>query len=468
VEHNQEITIWRKSTLSVWLGALILCAPALVNKFPFLYADTGTYLQCGFQGIGSDIRPMTYGVFIRHASLNESLWLVIFIQCLILSWTIHMFYKYFSTHAPGIRPLIAIFILTLMTGVGEVAGMLMPDIFTPIMILSGAILLFGKYNFGWRFILLSLIFILAVACHHSNALIIIFTIISLMILRLIYYFRKRPFILLFRKYLLVSSMALVGYFAIPLIHWTYTGDFYWSRVQGIFLTNRINQMGLLKPFLDKNCPTHDYRLCPAKDSIPFDLLWSQDSPMNKSGGMRPNNDEYARMVGDFMKQPFFLKKFFIKTLENGVIQFFTIEGLIITKEHDWGYPYQVMQQILPEFIPPYRVSVQYADKWDHRPTQLFQRFLVFGSIFYLLYFFIFRNKKDELYQSKLNLGYYLLLALIANAFICAGISMVDVRFQYRVVWIIPLFAMFIFGEQFPMMVEFLKKKLAGNNSLEEK
>lgn len=42
---------------------------------------------------------------------------------------------------------------------------------------------------------------------------------------------------------------------------------------------------------------------------------------------------------------------------------------------------------------------------------------------------------------------FMILALIANAVICGGISMVDVRFQYRVIWIVPIFAMLIFGPE---------------------
>ncbi len=136
----------------------------------------------------------------------------------------------------------------------------------------------------------------------------------------------------------------------------------------------------------------------------------------------------------------------------------------MTTEREEGYHYQIFEDELPEFIPPIRRSVQFSGKWDSHPTQLAQRFLVYASFIYLLYFFLFRKTKDDITSTQLNLVRFLIIALIANAFICAGISMVDVRFQYRVVWIIPLFAIFIFTEQFPYLLLRLKTFLKGDDS----
>ena len=93
-----------KSILSVWLGAIVLCVPALQNNYPFLYPDTGTYLVCAFNNEVSEMRPLTYGLFMRHASLMESLWLVIFIQALIVSWTTHRFISTFFKTIHPVQP----------------------------------------------------------------------------------------------------------------------------------------------------------------------------------------------------------------------------------------------------------------------------------------------------------------------------------------------------------------------------
>lgn len=431
--------------LSVWLGALILCAPALLNNFPFLYADTGTYLSCGFHGTVSDIRPVTYALFIRHVSLMESLWLVILVQALIVSWSIHTFFRACSEKPVGIRPLAAILILTLTTGIGEVTGMLMPDFFTAVMILCGAILLFGKNIVRWRFALTSLLFWLAVASHHSNAYIFFFLLLTLLLLWIIRRWKRQTGAISLRGLVLTLGLALAGYFTIPVLHWTYSGEFFWSKAKSVFLTNRVNQMGLLKPFLQENCGSHDYRLCAYKDELPNEFLWDPNSPLAKTGGWAANDAEYGRMLGDFFRQPRYAKKFFIKTLENGFMQFFTFEGKVIFKEREEGYPFQVMRDVLPEFIPSIQRSLQYQDQWSSNFTNTLQRFLVFGSFLLLIYIFIFNAKVDQT-AVQASLAGYICLALLANALVCSGISMVDMRFQYRVIWLLPLFTIWLAGE----------------------
>ena len=438
-----------RSVLSVWLGAFVLCTPAFLNNFPFLYADTGTYLMAGFRGYPSDIRAMTYGIFLRHVSLMESLWLVILVQGLMVSWAIHTFYRSFSTKYLSIAPLASILVLTCMTGIGEVTGMLMPDFLAPVMILCGAILLFGENISRWRQVMAGILFVLSVACHHSHAYIFFLLLAVGAVYWAYQFFRKKPILFRSQRLLIILGLTLAGYFTIPALHYQYSGEFYWSKAKSVFLTNRINQMGLLKPFLREHCPRNTYNLCASIEDIPFDFLWDSNSPMVRSGGMAANDAEYGRMLEDFFAEPGYARKFFIRSVENGVIQFFTFEGKIIFKEREEGYPYQVFQEVWPEFIPAIRRSIQYADQWDSRFTQHIQRFLVYGGFFFCIAVLLFHWPGPGSSQMR-QLIIYILLSLLANAVICGGISMVDMRFQYRVVWLIPLIAIWVAFENYPM------------------
>jgi hypothetical protein len=89
---------------SILFGALLLLFPAFNNGYPFLYADTSTYITGGFLGAVSDFRPITYGLFVRHISLMESLWLVAFVQALIVSALIHLVFRVFSSGEPVFGP----------------------------------------------------------------------------------------------------------------------------------------------------------------------------------------------------------------------------------------------------------------------------------------------------------------------------------------------------------------------------
>lgn len=437
----------RLSIVSVLAGALILCSPALLNNFPFLYADTGTYLHCGFKGVVSEIRPMLYGLFIRHVSLMESLWLVIFVQCLIVSWTIHLFYRTFISNYINYFPLIIIVVLTLATGIGEVAGMLMPDIFTAEMLLCASILLFGRIEQTWKQVLVSILLWFSVASHHSNAYILFFLLLGWGALMLIKVLKKQVVHTSLKKLCFIGALGMVGYFTIPILHYSYSGEFFWSKGKNVFLTNRINQMGLLKPFLRENCPQNSYNLCNDIEAIPYDILWDSNSPLNKTGGWSVNDTEYGKIVGDFFQEPKYLKKFFVKTFENLFLQYFTFEGKQIYIENENGYPYAVMLDVIPEQIPIYRRSMQFADRWDSKTTQMLQRILVLCSFAYLLIILVFKPNHNDLRFQKMVCS-FLLIGLLSNALICSGISMVDIRFQYRIIWLVPFLAMMIAADQF--------------------
>lgn len=63
------------------VGAILLMIPAFINGYPIVYSDTGTYLASAFLLETPFDRPITYGLFIRLASVNGmSLWGVIFLQ----------------------------------------------------------------------------------------------------------------------------------------------------------------------------------------------------------------------------------------------------------------------------------------------------------------------------------------------------------------------------------------------------
>src|ERR1035438_4255445 len=89
-----ELLSLAKKWLFISSGALALMFYAIYNGFPILYNDTSTYLNSGFELITPADRPITYGIFIRLASLNGfSLWTVIFFQSFILSFLIFLLIK---------------------------------------------------------------------------------------------------------------------------------------------------------------------------------------------------------------------------------------------------------------------------------------------------------------------------------------------------------------------------------------
>ncbi len=437
-----------KPPVSVVIGALFLLFPAFNNRFPFLYADTATYMWGGFNGYVSDFRPITYGLFIRHVSLMESLWLVVFVQALLVSGLIHLFFRVFSTNKPGFKPLAVTGALAVTTHIGTSVGMLMPDFFAAAMVLAVAIFLYGKTLRRWDMILCGLVVWLALSSHFSHHYILLVILLTLAVRWAWLYFRKQQRVPWGRLSVLYGLMAL-AYFTIPTLHYLNGSGFRRDKASHVFLVGRINQMGLLKPFLDEHCgKTGDWNLCAYKDSLPDDFLWNGNSPVYRTGGWAANEAEYNRFLGAFFHSPMYLRKFAIKSFETAAMQFFNYEGEIVFKEREGSPPYNSIREGMPDQLSSVRLSKQYWEMWDNKVLDVVQRFLVMAGFLLLLYL-LWAPASSGCSALQVRMIGFLLLALAANALICGGVSMVDMRFQARVIWLAPLFAIWLVLEGKP-------------------
>ncbi len=432
-------------TFSILLGALLLLFPAFNNGYPFLYADTATYITGGFLGAVSDYRPITYGLFIRHVSLMESLWLVVFVQALLVSALIHLAFRVFSATEPGIRPLATIAVFTLTTHIGITTGMLMPDFLTPTAILSAGILLFAERLRRAQAVFCGFVLWLGLSAHFSNHYIFL---VILLGVGGYWAWRKWRMHSAFpiRRFWWVTGLWVLAYFTIPTLHYMHGGGFVRDKASHVFMVGRLNQMGLLKPFLQEYCgKSGNWGLCAYKDSIPDDFLWSSESPVYKTGGWAANKDDYNRVLSAFFTKPGYVRKFGIKTVETALTQFFTFEGRIIFKEREGHPPFDAIRDAMPDQVPAMRNSKQYTEQWDNHVLDVFQRFavllsfLVFAAVFW-------RTRGFQSTPAMQRMTAFVLLALAANALVCGGVSMVDMRFQARVIWLVPLFAVLVILE----------------------
>ena len=426
--------------LSILLSTIIICIPAFINNFPFIYSDTGTYLETGFSNAVSYIRPITYGIFMRHISLHQSLWLVIVVQAFIISWLIHLFTKTFFKNASPFKLVLSVSILTATTSIGVSTGMLMPDFTAPILILAPALLLFSDIKSKWRLFFIGLALWFTVAVHHSHGYILFLILLSLGFKWL--FFGKNLQFQANKRFLLVVFLLVMGYFTIPSLTYSRTGNFIGSKSANIFLMNRINQMGLLKSFLDKQCPTKQYPICQYKDNIPKSFLWGSNTPVKKDRGWVANNDSYEEIIIDFIKTPRYLEKFIIKSLETGVQQFFSIRAVRMMPLYSGKWPQQEFEHYMPDVVPALEKSMVNKGIWNSSYLDIAQHIIVFSSTLLLLYLF-FYQKKYPIDPVHRNLAFLLLMALLSNAFICGGISMIAPRFQSRMIWVVPLFAMYL-------------------------
>ena len=86
--------------------------------------------------------------------------------------------------------------------------------------------------------------------------------------------------------------------------------------------------------------------------------------------------------------------------------------------------------------------MQYREQWSNKELDFLQRWLVFGSLLLLLYFWADGRRFAARPQVRW-LVLFVLIGLVVNAFVCAAISMVDMRFQFRVIWLVPVMVVYV-------------------------
>jgi hypothetical protein len=90
----------RKNKTEIFLvlfAAVLFCSIGFLNNFPLVYSDTADYLGGALGRYIPVDRPVFYGLFIGIVSLQASLWLVILVQGIFMSYllfeTLGIFYS---------------------------------------------------------------------------------------------------------------------------------------------------------------------------------------------------------------------------------------------------------------------------------------------------------------------------------------------------------------------------------------
>jgi hypothetical protein len=80
-------------SLSLFICIISLLLPAFCNGYPLLNEDTATYPYSGKEGFLPADRPYYYGLFVRHVSLNYSLWFVLIVHGLAVYRIVLLFFR---------------------------------------------------------------------------------------------------------------------------------------------------------------------------------------------------------------------------------------------------------------------------------------------------------------------------------------------------------------------------------------
>ncbi|MCB0574786.1 MAG: hypothetical protein KDC61_09500 [Saprospiraceae bacterium] len=433
------------------VATLLLLGAAFFNGYPLVFSDTGTYITCGFEWLVPVDRPISYGLFLRATGLGFSLWLPVIVQCFLLAWLLRLlWYSIFpgKKDTASLPFLMLTGFLCVFSPVAWYSGELMPDVFSAILLLIVPVVFLRENLTRWKWVALGALFVFCTVAHFSNLFTGVFTLLAIALLRRFGVQALQGLPRFRRKTLVIVFWCLAAYLTMPLINEAFDGEWTMGKGSYTFLIGRLLDNGVLQRYLDENCGHANFRLCQYKDSLPVNsrrFHWDPDSPLAKEGGWGVPEPEYKAIVWNTLTTPKYLVLHIWESLlatPSQLLQNSVGSGM----ELKWysspeSPPYQAVAKYYPYELNEYRFSRQCGNMWGQGLDLDFYSTLFFWALLlsaFLLPVLLYQNTSQPFLPPALECAcYFLLCAMLSNAFVTSSLASVCDRFQSRVSWFLP-------------------------------
>ncbi len=299
----------------------MLLWPAVWNGYPIVFADTGTYLAQAIHRFAGWDRPVFYSVFMLPLHATVTLWPVVVVQAVLAAWILWLVCRALLPQISRAAFVGGTAMLAVATWLPWMVSELMPDVFTPLVVLVVCLLAWTPECLSRRErVGLTGLAAFMIASQQSSLLLVcpLLAVLGLLQYRrgawssASYHRRSVPYRISDRRHtcghhdngavdrdgraedprrpirwvlmILPPALALLG---ICSINFAAYGRFAVSPFGNIFLLARVIYDGPGMVVLRRDCPTAAWRLCPFLGIFPptsDEFLWKQDGPLNQAGG----------------------------------------------------------------------------------------------------------------------------------------------------------------------------------------
>ena len=473
-----------------WSGAMqtvfflatvaVLCAAGVLNRYPFFYADTPTYIRAAelavIKVIGAgkvkpwvatsdvapgstkpkrNLQPLTsvddkvvlsgrsvyYGALLYATYLGGSLWLAIAAQALAVAYLLYLLLVRIWKLKPS-HLLWAAATLSLFTPLGVYTGFLMPDIFAPIVVLCIAMLavywreLPNRHRWGAAGLLL-----FGVVSHSSHL------VLAGLMLALLFAAR------------LLRRRAAMPWAAIAVVAACVAGGVAaeWAFQKAVLVAVGAPPLRLPHPmahlidmgpgtnFLKQRCPSAGYAACAYVDRYPTgweDFLFSTDPAkgvfaLADLATKRRLSDE---QVAFFLDVARFDPVGVMRGLAENVV-----EQLASFRVDLWGYGTAGPAKWYEGRVPPdVYEQMQKSSAAKLGPFNAWQSAATYAAVAASVIFLLWPRRSigaaAPLPSGFAGFGWLVFSGIAGNAVICAVLASPLDRFQARVAWLLPLLA----------------------------
>lgn len=444
------------------LTVFIYCIPSILNGFPFLLSDSGTYLISGQTGDVPVDRPIIYGLFVRHMSLSWSIWLVLITQITILQFCLWGVVKYVLKVKKSffIHFLLSVF-LFVFTGVSYHSNLIIADIFTSISILS-LILLFVIPRKNFLYYGLTIIILGFSLITHLSHIPLVLGILGIVFLVNLF---KKGKLLNYKRILLSVSLVVLSLLTLATVNYSHKAGFKLSRIKYIVISARFIESGIANRFLKENCENGGAdkpysNLCNYIDKFgewpsTGAYLWTDTSPLYDgpcvdSGGWSQcwieKESNYEQLVNDILAVPKYRNDFIAQIVTGTLKQLVNFEQSKLDPTNlKW------IVENYYEFDAYSHLNSTQIKKDILFDTSSLVEYITFDlSVLLILILLYYHHKKVSITLKCLLLC--IAVGLLLNAAICSSLSNFVPRYQGRIVFLVPM-------SLFLLIIEVVKNKV---------
>ncbi len=430
----------------MFAGALMLTWPALLNGYPLLYPDSMTYVADGplvanaiFLHRYADyygMRSLFYSLGILPFHWNVTLWPIVLFQALITAWILWLALRACIPRATVIYFLFLVAALGALTGLSWFASLVLPDVLAPLLALSIFLAVFAPETLSRVEKLFVLIVIFWSVASHATHLMLAVGVCSLFAAL---WLARVPCVLRRAKSILtVALVVLLSVASQVTLNAFLYGKLSLNGKRPLFLMARVIADGPGRTYLEKNCGVVRLAICRYAKNLPQsadDFLWDQNGIWQDATPdieLQLRKEEIPFVLAVLRQYP---REQLERSAENFWNQLMTFD-LNIFDPNPW-----MLEQFNTECSGDRQAYLRSRQANSSLPLEFFS--LIQASslgLSALLVLFSVPHLWRRRLQRLSALWLMILFTVLMNALVTGTLSMVENRFQARVIWLVPFAA----------------------------
>jgi hypothetical protein len=422
----------------VLVSSVMLSWVALYNHAPLVFSDTIAYATAPLRGeIAGFVSPY-YGLLILPLHQGITLWPVVFAQGAMLGHLLQLVFRCVSDGSIknfSYKILLVIAGLCLFSSLPWITGEILPDAFTPVVLLGIFLQAFCtdqlKHGERWYIAILTTI---GIAVHISHVPIAVGLIVLVLVLqRKFAPSRVRP-----SRLLLLALPLFIAVGSMLAVNWYHSRALSLAKNGSVFLLAKWIDEGPALSYLEHSCRTIKYELCAylgdMKGLTHDDLKWGEGSPFRNVGSSFDELEPEARRIvwATFKTYPVEILYQSLKDAGRQILRFQVGDGLTVT------YARLVAPRLGEVFGPALERSVLESRQGrGELPIAEFRFLSTMGVIFGLiLCLWSFIAWREVLPTRLIALQIFVVAGIVFNAIVTGALSGPYDRYLARVVWLI--------------------------------